>query len=170
MIEFSLNKRFTTDGTLSGPGGLPEPQFALPATVNWLRALSILVRDCDLNFGSATTFYSGVQKRIGSAQEENTIFEQLLFSVHQLSALEALRASISRSDVARVGIVGWYYGIYSAASAMIAAQDGSIQDNHTGTAATWDRQFVANNKVMKPFCYRLSTLVKKDLELGICFC
>jgi hypothetical protein len=164
---FSLYHRFTTQGTLSDPDEVPDPRFALPSTVNWMRALAILVQDRGLNFASASTFYSGVQKRVATVREENTVFEQLLFAVHQLSALEALRTSTSKADVARVGIVGWYYGVYSAASAMIAAQDGSIQDDHTGTATTWDRQFVSNNKVMEPFCYRLSTLVKKDFDVEV---
>lgn len=164
---FSLYNRFTTQGTLSDPEEVPDPRFALPSAVNWMHALSILVQDRGLNFGSASSFYSGVQKRVATVQQENTIFEQLLFAAHQLSALEALRASPSKADVARVGIVGWYYGIYSAASAMIAAQDGTIQDDHTGTATTWDRQFVTNNKVMEPFCYRLSTLVKKGFDFEV---
>lgn len=164
---FSLHKRFTTQGTLSEPDGLPEPQFALPATVNWMRALAILVQDHGLTFESASTFYSAVQKRVATVQQENTVFEQLLFAMHQLSALEGLRSTTSKADVARVGIVAWYYGIYSAASAMIAAQDGSIQDDHTGTATTWDRQFAENNKVMEPFSYRLSTLLKKDFDVEV---
>lgn len=167
MSNFSLYNRFTTQGTLSNPDEIPDPRFALPSTVNWMRALAILIQDRDLSFGSATCFYSSVQKRVATAQEENTIFEQLLFAVHQLSALEALQASPSKADVARVGIVAWYYGIYSAASAMIAAQDGTIQDDHTGTATTWDRQFAANNKVMEPFSYRLSTLVKRYYDAEI---
>lgn len=164
---FSLYNRFTTQGTLSDPDEVPNPLYALPSTVNWMHALSILVEDQGLNFGSASVFYAGTQKRVATVREENTIFEQLLFAVHQLSALEALRASPSKADVARVGIVSWYYGIYSAASAMIAAQDGTIQDDHTGTATTWDRQFAANNKVMAPFCYRLSTLVKKSFDIEV---
>jgi hypothetical protein len=164
---FSLYNRFTTQGTLSDPDEVPNPIYALPSTVNWMHALSILVEDQSLNFGSASVFYAGTQKRVATVQEENTIFEQLLFAIHQLSALEALRASPSKADVARVGIVSWYYGIYSAASAMIAAQDGTIQDDHTGTATTWDRQFAANNKVMAPFCYRLSTLVKKSFDIEV---
>jgi hypothetical protein len=164
---FSLYNRFTMQGTLSDPDEVPDPRFALPSTVNWMRALAILVQGGGLNFASASTFYPGVQKRVATVREENTVFEQLLFAVHQLSALEALRTSTSKADVARVGIVGWYYGIYSAASAMIAAQDGSIQDDHTSTATTWDRQFAANNKVMEPFSYRLSTLVKKDFDVEV---
>lgn len=164
---FSLYNRFTTQGTLSDPDEIPDPRFALPSTVNWMRALAILVQDRSLTFRSASTFYSLVNKRVATVQEENTVFEQLLFAMHQLSALEAIRASASNADVARVGIVGWYYVIYSAASAMIAAQDGTVQDDHTGTATTWDRQFAANNKVMEPFSYRLSTLVKKDFDVEV---
>ena len=36
-------------------------------------------------------------------------------------------------DLARVGIVTWYYGIYGAASAMIAAADGSFPETHAAT-------------------------------------
>ena len=167
MSKFSLYKRFTTQGTLTDPDEVPDPFFALPSTVNWMRALAILVQDRGLQFGSASIFYSVVQKRSTTAQVENSIFEQLLFALHQLSALEALRTSTLQSDVARLGIIGWYYGIYSAASAMIAAQDGSIQDDHTSTATAWDRQFAANKKVMEPFSYRLSTLVKRVADAEV---
>lgn len=160
MTNFSLYSRFTGQGTLTDPDEVPDPLFALPSTVNWMRALALLLSGGPVTFDSASAFYSNAQKRALTPQQENTIFEQLLFSVHQLSALGALRTATSNADVARVGIVAWYYGIYSAASAMIAAQDGSFQDDHTGTATTWDRQFVALGKVMEPFSLRVSSLVK----------
>lgn len=161
MSDFSLYRRFIEQGTLSEPDEVPNPRFALPSTVNWMHALALLVTDQCINFRSASSFYSKVGKRVLSPQEENTIFEQLMFSLHQLSALEALRAIPCKADVARVGMVAWYYGIYSAASAMIAAQDGSFQDDHTGTANAWDRQFAAAGKVMLPFSLRISTLVER---------
>lgn len=129
-----------------------------------MHALALLVADQSIDFCKATAFYSSAVKRAFSPQEENTIFEQLLFALHQLSALEALRASPCKSDVARVGIVAWYYGIYAAASAMVAAQDGSFQDDHTGTANAWDRQFAATGRVMMPFLPRISTLVEADYK------
>ena len=167
MSSFSLYQRITTQGTLSEPTGVPEPHFALPSTVNWMHALAILVADKGINFGSASSFYASVQKRVFTQQEENTVFEQLLFAIHQLSALEALGSVSCKSDVARVGIVGWYYGIYAAASAMVAAQDGSFQDDHTGTANAWDRQFAATGKVMPPFSMRVSTLVEASYKAEI---
>ena len=72
-----------------------------------------------------------------------------------------------QADVARVASVAWYYGIYAAATAMVAAQDGSIQDNHTQTARSWDNQFVSRGKAMYPFDLRVTTLVKKDAEKEI---
>src|SRR5262249_48272145 len=83
------------------------------------------------------------------------------------SALEAMRSVRPRADIARVGIVAWYYGTYCAASAMIAAQDGSFQDTHKGTANRWDNQLSARKLVMKPFDLRVSTLIKKDANREI---
>lgn len=168
MSNFSLYRRFTEQGTLSeAPNDFPDPRFALPSTVNWMHALALLVVDQSIDFGSASLFYSAVSKRAFTQQEENTIFEQLLFSLHQLSALESLRTSACKADVARVGIVAWYYGIYAAASAMVAAQDGSFQDDHTGTANAWDRQFAATGQVMMPFAPRVSTLVEANYKAEI---
>src|SRR4029077_334457 len=77
-------------------------------------------------------------------------------------------AANSDVNLARVAVMTWYYGIYCAASAMIAAQDGSQQQDHVGTANQWDRQFAARNLLPSPFNYRLSTLVEKpaDVELA----
>lgn len=37
-----LYRRFTEQGTLSEPKGVPAPRFAFQATVNWMPALAIL--------------------------------------------------------------------------------------------------------------------------------
>ena len=77
-----------------------------------------------------------------TSQQENSVLEQLLLAIHQLAALRALEDVRVQADIARVASVGWYYGIYAAATAMIAAQEGSIHDSHAKTANVWDRQFV----------------------------
>jgi len=164
VSDFSLYRRLTTEGTLSEPTGVPHPQFALPSTVNWMHALALLITKSNLNFKSALTNYSTITLKKFNPQEENTIFEQLLFALHQLSALESLRSATCKADVARVGIVAWYYGVYSAASAMVAAQDGSFQDDHTGTANAWDRQFGATDKLIFPFSLRVSSLVESHYK------
>ena len=154
-------------GTLSDTDGVPDPQFALPSTINWMHALALLVSANGINFDAACRFYAPSQKRSFTEHEENTILEQLFFALHQLSALEAFRNVSRKADVARVGIVTWYYGIYYAASAMVAAQDRSFQDDHAPTANTWDRHFGARRMAMSPFDLRVSNLVEADVKAQI---
>lgn len=168
MTDFSLYQRLLTHGTVTDPPkDIPDARFALPSTINWIRALAILVADLDVAFSTAKIFYSDVQRRQLNDREINTTCEQLLFTLNQIAALEALAAVPNAADVARVAIVTWYYGIYGAASAMIAANDGSVQDNHTATAQQWDRQFPCNRLVMAPFGDRISNLLTRNVELEL---
>ncbi len=164
MSNFSLYKRITETGTITEPRGNPDPRFALPSTVNWMRALALLCADKGFDFGTCQKFYSGANKRAMSQQKENSVLEHLLFSLHQLSALQAVQKIQPQADVARVGVVAWYYGIYWAATAMVAAQDGTVQDNHAATARTWHSQFPSRHLVIAPFDLYVTTLVKKDVE------
>ncbi len=154
-------------GTLSEPGGTPKPRFALQATVNWMRALAILVQDKDI--ASMENFYreKNVTKAKLCERAVNTVFEQLLMSLHHLAALRAMASSGHSLDLSRVAIVTWYYGIYCAASAMVTAKDGSWQDNHTGTADQWDRQIAACKLIPQPFDFRLTTMLRKVAESEI---
>ena len=167
MSSFSLYQRFLDQGTLSEEDGIPDPNYALPSMVHWMRAITLLVEHERLDYDRATKSFVGVTKRQMSPQQENSVFEHLLLAVHQLAALRALEDVPAQSDIARVASVGWYYGIYAAATAMIAAQDGRIQDNHTKTANTWDRQFVQGELILHPFDLRVSTLVKKDATVEL---
>ncbi len=161
-MPFSLYERFVKQGTLSEPEGIPDPQYALPSTINWMRALSMVAKSHPTNYQEASRFYSRVEKRTADVRVENSIFEHLLLGLHQASALRALRNAEVQSDVTRVASVAWYYGIYAAATAMIAAQDGTLQDNHTQTANSWDRQFAQRGLVMPPFDLRVSTCLEKE--------
>lgn len=165
-----LQDRFLQQGTLSDPGGVPDPTYALPGTLNWMRALAILVDASTITPDSvkAACLAANVTKGANlTDQAKNTIFEQLLMSLHHLSALQAMTALPAKIDTARSSIVTWYYGIFHAASAMIAAQDGSYQDNHAETANSWDRQFKGRPYIPSPFGHRVTTLVKKDMEAEI---
>lgn len=160
MPNFSLYTRMRAQGTLAEPAkDIPDVAFALPATLNWMKALRILIENLNLNFSSATTFYASVQKRAFNDQEINTICEQLLFSLHQLSSLQALGSCSNKADVSRIAIIAWYYGIYGAASAMIAASDASFQDTHSATANQWDRQIASRGLAIDPFADRISSLM-----------
>lgn len=152
-------------GTLTDtPKDVPDTVFALPATLNWMRAKAILVANQRLNFSSAKTFFNRVRRKDLPEPQLNSVCEQLLFSLHQIAALKGLASVPNKADVARVGIVTWYYGVYGAASAMIAAADGSFPETHAATANQWDNQFVLRKLAMKPFSDRLGSLVSSEVK------
>ncbi|MCB8836173.1 hypothetical protein [Aurantimonas sp. VKM B-3413] len=155
-----LYDRIIKQGTINEPGGKPDPQFALPSTVNWMRALRILVEDAGINFVTADAFYARQAKRSMAPLVENTILEQLFLGLHHLSALEQFQSGSRASDYARVGILAWYYGVANAASAMTAAQSGSFQEDHAGTARMWDEQIASRGLAIPPFSWRVSSLVE----------
>ena len=148
-------------GTLAEPDGTPEPRFALQSAVNWMHALALIAANERVGWVSCSAAYKTVAKAALAPQAVNTTFEQLLMSLHHLAALSAMAKTGQHNDLARIAIMTWYYGTYCAASAMIAAQDGSQQQDHTGTANQWDRQIASAGLAAKPFNYRLTTLNKK---------
>jgi hypothetical protein len=161
----SLYSRIQTHGTLTEkPRDVPDARFALPSSIHWMRALALLTEHLQLDFAAGRAFYAKVQPRSMPEPELNTVFEQLLFVLNQIAALQALTSTPNKADVARTAIVAWYYGVYSAASAMTAAMDGSFQDNHTETARKWQERFPAKNLTMHPFADCLSNLVASTVE------
>lgn len=165
MSDFSLYARMREHGTLAEtPQDIPDARFALPSTINWMHALAILVSELDLNFAAAAQAYGAVQRRALTERELNSVCEQLLFALHQLSSLRALAKVDNKADVARIGIMAWYYGVYGAASAMIAAGDGSFPETHAATAQQWDRQFATSGLALPPFGDRLSSLRNDVVE------
>jgi hypothetical protein len=161
----SLYARMQTHGTLTEtPRDVPDARFALPSTIHWMRALAILAADRNLDYAAGRTFYAKVQARSVPDRELNTVCEQLLFVLNQIAALQALTSVSNKADVARTAIVAWYYGVYSAASAMTAAMDGSFQDNHTETARKWQERFPARKLAMHPFADCLSSVVPSTVE------
>ncbi len=159
-----LYERIINQGTINEPGGKPDPQFALPSTVNWMHSLRILIEDQGIDFDTASDFYSKQGRRSMPELEENTVLEQLFLGLHHLSALEQFRDGATSADYARVGILAWYYGIANAASAMTAAQSGSFQEDHAGTARLWDEQIAGRGMAMYPFSWRVSSLVEKTYK------
>jgi hypothetical protein len=122
MIGFSLYTRMREFGTLAeNAKDVPDVRFALPSTVHWMRALAILVRSSEIGFQDAKNFYSQkTQRRMLSDKEVNSVCEQLLFSLNQIASIRAMSKTENKADVARIAIMAWYYGVYGAASAMIA--------------------------------------------------
>ena len=156
-----LYDRVIKQGTINEPDGKPQPHFALPSAVNWMRALRLLIEDEGINFANAEASYARQARRSMDARVENTVLEQLFLALHHLSALVQFQSGTNQSDYARIGILAWYYGITNAASAMTAAQAGSFQEDHAGTARLWDTEIAKRGLAMGPFGWRVSTLVEK---------
>lgn len=155
-----LYKRIIEQGTINEPEGKPDPQFALPSTVNWMRSLKLLLTERGVDFQSASHAYAAFGKRGMDNLVQNTILEQLFLSLHHLSALNKMKDLRPAADFCRIGILAWYYGISNAASAMIAAQNGSFQEDHAGTARIWDAEIAARNLALPPFDWRVSSLIE----------
>ncbi len=77
--------------------------------------------------------------------------------------------AIDKYDVCSSAIVSWYYVIYFASSAMIAASSGSKQENHTATARVWQADIAEKKLIPYPFSLYLSSLVvsKAETEIAI---
>ncbi|MCH2275500.1 hypothetical protein [Thalassospira sp.] len=161
----SLYKRIIEQGTLDEPKGKPNPVFALPSTRNWMRALAISSNE--ITWQIAKSNYVKVQRRTMSPQNENTVLEQLFLSLHHLSALSKMKSDSDIVDFSRISVVAWYYGISNAARAMIAAQQGSCPEDHSGTARVWDEIIASKNLSIFPFNLRVDTLVEKEFKQQI---
>jgi len=165
MPTGSLYARMQAHGTLTeSPRDIPDAVYALPSTLHWMRGLAILSEAHAVSFQTGKAFYQRVQRKHLPEPQLNSIYEQLLFSLNQVAALDALVFAPNKADVARVGIVTWYYGVYGAASAMIAAADGSFPETHATTAKHWDRQFAIPGLILPPFADRIDRLCPADVE------
>lgn len=165
MALFSLRDRLTEIGTLLEPSGIPDPDFALQSTINWMRGLALLSEN--INFSTANQFYQTVPIFNFDKQRENTIFESLLFGIHQLSGLKALKAIVNNSDAARIGVAAWYSGIFHASKAMITSYSGSFQETNISIIKAWDDQIAVNQLVMEPFKWRITSLVSDVIKKEI---
>lgn len=145
-----------------------NPLFALLGTANWMRALAILVEDEERNGPSLDDLHADVQRRhpVNRRVDYNTCVFAFM-SFQYLSSLRVMADANQPADLIRDAIVGWYYGIYYAASAVIAAVDGSVQEDHRGTDRAWDRQVIQNGYMPRPFAWRPATLVWTEYESTI---
>lgn len=142
-----------------------SPDFASLGAVSWMRALAMLCNSAEFTDTRLTQHYANTQRRTPVQHASDTqTFVTAFMAFQNLSTLSAMQEVAKPSDVIRSAIVAWYYGIYHAAGAMIAAQDGSVQETHSSRAQSWDRQIAQNGLIPPPFAYRFSTLVRVTYE------
>lgn len=145
-----------------------EPRFALQSTINWVAALSVICGEGQFEDSSLANFYSGVPRRAANVTGDNATFECALMALHQYSSLIKINERPDdHYDLVRAAIISWYYGVYNAASAMVAAADGTTQETHTSTANAWNRQLNVRGLILAPFNYHLTSLIKAEYEQQI---
>ncbi|MGD1855895.1 MAG: hypothetical protein ACFB2W_16765 [Leptolyngbyaceae cyanobacterium] len=138
-----------------------KPDFSLLGTINWLNALSFLCSEGFSDQEIATFYQDKVIRRKINRKADTLAFEQMLMGFHELSALQQMSQREGNPyDLIRSAIVSWYYGIYYAGSAMIAAKDGTHQEDHAGTAKVWNTHISKEGYALLPFSLGVTTLVK----------
>lgn len=154
MTEWLLNRLFDAKD-------YPAPRFAFQGTVNWMRALSILVQNGTFESHNIKEHYKSVNRRKINSGADTLAFENMMMAIHnQASLVRLVEDTIHPYDICRTAIVAWYYSTYFTCSAMIAAASGSSQETHAHTAKVWQSDIVVASLVMSPFALYLSSLVE----------
>lgn len=146
-----------------------SPGYSLRGTANWLRALSLLCSSQGFSNSELVAFYeSKVRRKTVNRQADTLVFEQMMMGFHQLSALYQITEQQSNPyDSVRLSIVAWYYGLYYAGGAMVAAKDGTHHENHSGTARAWKSHIADIGHAVLPFSLKVSSLVKETYRQEI---
>ncbi len=161
MAQWLLNRLFDTKDQ-------PKPRFAFQGTVNWMRALSILIENGSFEDQKIKDHYEAVSRRNPNPEADTLVFENMMMAFHnQASLVRLAEDSTNPYDVCRSAIISWYYGTYFTCSAMIAAASGSKQETHALTAKVWQSDIVNRGLVMTPFSLSLSSLVETVMETEI---
>lgn len=146
-------------------GNQAEPRFAFQGTVNWMRGLAEIVNSGTCAKDELESLYKKVQRRPANREADTLAFENMHMAYHNLASLKAMNNdSLDKYDICRSAIVSWYYSIYFAASAMIAASSGSIQETHAATSKVWQADIAEKKLIPYPFDLYLSSLVTSTAE------
>jgi len=146
-------------------GDQAEPRFAFQGTVNWMRALAEVVNSGACDHDELESLYRRVPRRPVNQEADTLVFENMHMAYHNLASLNAMNDdALDKYDICRSAIVAWYYSVYFASSAMVAASSGSIQETHTATAKVWQADIAERNLIPYPFNLHLSSLVTTTAE------
>ncbi len=161
MAQWLLNRLFDVKEQT-------EPRFAFQGTVNWMRALSILVENGSFKVENIKAHYQSVSRRKSNPAADTLVFENMMMAFHnQASLVRITDNAMHPYDICRSAIISWYYSTYFTSSAMIAAASGSKQETHALTAKVWQSDIVDPKLVMPPFSLCLSSLVENVIEVEI---
>lgn len=142
----------------------PTLRFAFQGTAHWMRALAIVMKGGQFDNAALRSHYASVQRRQVNTKADTLAYDALLMALHNVASVQALTATSAPYDVVRAGIVAWYYAIYSAAKAMIAAASGSDPQTHAKAASVWKLEIVDRGLAVPPFSYSVSDLTPASVK------
>jgi hypothetical protein len=146
----------------------PDQKYAFLGTVNWMKALRVVIKHSDFSDEKIKYHYKNIQRIQQDRSREIKVFENLLMAYHNHASIVAmLNFKAKPYDISRSAIIGWYYSIYFSGSAMIAAQLDENYEAHAKTADVWHKNLVSANLILPPFNYKLDNLVKKEVDAFI---
>lgn len=150
-------------------GDQPPPRFALPATMNWMRALAIHVGLEACSTPQLDAAYAQVARRKAHSPEaEARVCEALFLSAHHNSALSAMSShEADGASLTRAAIISWYYALYTSARAMVIATSGQNPDKHARLIRAWHTDIAARNLAVGPFAHRLDSILKADVDAPV---
>jgi uncharacterized protein (UPF0332 family) len=86
-------------------------------------------------------------------------------SLHNVSSLQRFKSLENHHyDVVRSAIVAWYYAIYYASKAMIAATSESDPQTHADTAKVWQNNIILRGYIIEPFNFSISDITTKNVD------
>ena len=143
----------------------PTARFAFQGSVNWIRGLSILVNTEIFLDENLKEHYKNVIRRNINEVADTRVFENILMSLHNISALQKFQAlENNHYDVVRSAIVAWYYAIYYASKAMIAATSESDPQTHADTAKVWQNNIIERGFAVEPFSFSIADITTKNID------
>jgi hypothetical protein len=128
-----------------------------------MRGLAILV-DGQFSHQQLEDFYKTTQRRQPNEQGDTLAYECLIMSMHNVSALDSMDANETPYPTVRSAILAWYYAIYYAAKAMLAASSGTDPQTHASAGKTWQSEIVAGGLVKAPFDLNITDLTPKNVH------
>lgn len=146
----------------------PDPQFAFQGTVNWMRALAVLIDNNNFESVSLSQFYKNVQRRQPHQEQDTLAFECLLMALHNVACLKEFEKIESKYSVVRAAIIAWYYSIYYSSKSMLASANGCDPQTHSKTARIFQTEVVDRDLILFPFTLSITNLTPKNIIYTVC--
>lgn len=144
----------------------PTPRFAFQGTVNWMRGLAILTEG-EFSHHALRNFYRTVPRRRVNEEADALAYECLVMSMHNASSIKSMQGIDDPYEIVRSAVVAWYYAIYYASKAMLAASSGADPQTHAATGKIWQKELVDLNLVKKPFSNSIVDITPANVQRAI---